>query len=243
MEIVIIHLGNMSQLIPATSVIKGIKKQQINTNITWVVEKKELCYFNNYNKDVKRTITIKQFVEEKKEYNLLINLYPYFPDDLDISPIIRNATGFYFHSYFDKFEKVFSGDSIDFPKMNLFQLYFILSGMIWKGEGYDIRYYPKTKTKSNKVGVSVANANVRNYILDNLEIDSKKIWYVPYKKNIFKRMDEINKCKKIITDDLITFHLSMSMRKYVYYLDTFTLSTKLELFNRGEICKVPMNII
>ncbi len=242
MEIAISHLGNVSQLIPATSVIRGIKKQHINTNITWVVEKKELCYFNKYNKDIKRTIDVRQFAEEEGEYDLLINLYPYFPKDLNIKPTIKHATGFYFHSYFDKFKKVFSGD-MDFSDMNLFQLYFILSGLTWKGEGCDIRYYPRTKTKANKVGLSVANANIRNYVLDNLEIDSKKIWYIPYRKNIFKRMDEINRCKRIITDDLVTFHLAMSMRKYVYYLDTFTLSTKLELFNSGEICKVPMNII
>jgi len=127
--------------------------------------------------------------------------------------------------------------------MNIFQLYFILSGMTWGGEGYDIRYSPKTKTKPNKIGVSVANANIRNYVLDNLDIDKKRICYIPYKKNIFKRMDEINRCKKIITDDLITFHLALSMKKYVYYLETFPLSTKLELFNSGEVCKVPMNII
>ena len=82
-----------------------------------------------------------------------------------------------------------------------------------------------------------------NMLNNQLVIDKKKIWYIPYKKNIFKRMDEINRCKEIITDDLITFHLAMSMRKYVYYLETFPLTTRLELFGNGEICKVPMNII
>ena len=242
MEVVIIHLGNMSQLVPATGVIKGIKKQRINTNITWVVSKEEFCYINDHNKDIKKTISLEQFIKSGGEYDLLINLYPYFPENLYINPIVRHTTGFYFDPYFDKFKKVFSGDK-ESSEMNIFQLYFILSGLIWRGEGYDIRHYPKTKAKANKIGVSVANANIRNYVLDNLKIDNKKIWYIPYKKNIFKRMDEINKCKKIITDDLITFHLAISMRKYVYYLETFQLSTKLELFDRGEICKVPMNII
>ena len=240
MEIVITHLGNLSQLIPATSIIKGIKKQDIDTNITWVVSKEEFCYINKYNKNILRTISIDQFVKESKTYDLLINLYPYFPEDMKINSIIKHATGFYFHSHFDKFEKVFYKDISD---MSILQLYFILCGLTWKGEGYEIGYYPKTKTKKNKIGVSVANANIRNYVLDNLEIDNKKIWYIPYKKNIFKRIDEINRCKKIITDDLITFHLAMSLRKYVYYLETFPLSTRLELFNSGEIHKVPMNII
>jgi hypothetical protein len=242
MKIAIAHLGNISQLIPATSVIRGIKKHDINTKITWVVSKKDLCYINDYNKDVSRTISFDQFISESHKYDLLVNLYPDFPEDVKINSTIIHTTGFYFHSYFDKFKKVFSGNKEHFD-MNIFQLYFILSGLKWSGEGYDIRYKPKNKVKANKIGVSVANANIRNYILDNLEVDNKKIWYIPYKKNIFKRMDEINRCKKIITDDLITFHLAMSMRKYVYYLETFPLSTKLEMFNNGEICKVPMNII
>ena len=242
MNIAIVHLGNISQLIPSTSVVKGIKKKDVETNITWVVGKKEFCYINKYNKDILRTISYDQFILEEMEYDLLINLYPYFPEDLKINPIIRHATGFYFHSYFDKFKKVFSENKEVFD-MNIFQLYFILSGLTWNGEGYNIKYKPKTKVRANKIGVSVANANIRNYVLDNLKIDNKKIWYIPYKKNIFKRMDEINRCKKVITDDLITFHLAMSMRKYVYYLETFPLSIKLELFNNGEICKVPMNII
>ena len=130
-----------------------------------------------------------------------------------------------------------------FPKMSVLQLYFILSGLTWKGEGYDIGYCPKTKTQKNRIGVCVVNANVRNYVLDNLEIDNKKIWYIPYKKNIFKKMDEINRCKKVITDDLTIFHLAIAMRKYVYYLETFPLNTKLEFFNSGEVFKVPMNNI
>ena len=40
MEIAIVHLGNISQLIPATSVIRAIKKQDVYINITWVVERK-----------------------------------------------------------------------------------------------------------------------------------------------------------------------------------------------------------
>jgi len=241
MEIAIVHMGNISQLIPATSVVKGIKKAHHGTNITWVVDKQETCYINKYNKDIARTIAFDKFSKEDKKYELLINLYPCF-NGTDITPNIKECTGFKFHSYFDKFEQIFTNDE-NKEEMNLFQLYFILSGLTWNGEGYNIGYKPITKIKPKKIGVSVANANIRNYILDNLDIDKNKIWYTPYKKNIFKRMDEINRCKKIITDDLITFHLAMAMKKYVYYLETFPLTTKLELFNKGEICKVPMNII
>ena len=52
--------------------------------------------------------------------------------------------------------------------------------------------YPKTKTKKGKIGMSAANANLRNYVLNNLEVDDKKIWYIPYKKNIFKKKKKKN---------------------------------------------------
>jgi len=50
--------------------------------------------------------------------------------------------------------------------MSILQLYFILCGLTWKGEGYNIEYFPQTKTKKNRIGISVANSNLRNYILD-----------------------------------------------------------------------------
>ena len=99
MRIAIVHLGNISQLIPATTVIRGIKKQDVNTRITWVVERKSFCYVNKYNKDVSRTISFNQFISENKDYDLLVNLYPYFPEDVRINFNIKNATGFCFHSY------------------------------------------------------------------------------------------------------------------------------------------------
>jgi hypothetical protein len=91
--------------------------------------------------------------------------------------------------------------------------------------------------------MSAVNANLRNYVLDNLEVDDKKLWYIPYKKNIFKKMDEINRCKKVITDDLLTLHLALSLRKYVYYLETYPHTLRLELFKNGQIYPVPYNYL
>ena len=82
--------------------------------------------------------------------------------------------------------------------------------------------------------------NLRNYILEELKLDNSKVWNIPYKKNIFKKMDEINKCKRIITDDITMFHLAVNLRKYVYFLKTFPINFKLELFGRGEIYEVPL---
>ena len=91
--------------------------------------------------------------------------------------------------------------------------------------------------------MSAANANLRNYVIDKLELDDKRLWYVPYKKNIFRKMDEINRCKKIITDELLTLHLSLYLRKYVYYLETFPHSLKIECFNSGQTYSVPYSYL
>ncbi|HUS49053.1 MAG TPA: hypothetical protein VMZ91_02755, partial [Candidatus Paceibacterota bacterium] len=69
------------------------------------------------------------------------------------------------------------------------------------------------------------------------------IWHIPYKKNIFKKIDEINRCKEVVTDDMTTFHLSMAMKKYVYFLRSFPSNIKMEFFGSGQIFDVPLNII
>lgn len=236
MNIVIAHLGPISHIIPATSVHHAIKRNNIETNIIWVVSE-DYKYFLKYNKNVKKVISMKQFCLENRKYDLLINLWPFFPE-VKINGEVQNFMGFSFCSEFDIFQEGIL-DKKRFENMNIFQLYYNLCGLTWRGEGYDIPYYPRSKQKKNRIGISVSNANLRNYVLDNLEIDNGKKWYVPYKKNIFKRMDEINYCEKIITDDLIVFHLSMALKKYVYFLDTYPKSFKLEMFGRGEMCSVP----
>ena len=235
MKIVIIHLGKITELLPVSSVIKTIKNKYFDTNIT-LVSKYNILY--KYNILIDKSLSFDDFKDKKENYDLLINLYPYFPENLCKNIVIKEAIGFNYDEGLKQFEDIFFEGKRKYDDMNIFQLYYKLAGLKWKGEGYDIGYYPKSRTKKNRIGISVANANLRNYILEKLELKGKKIWYIPYKKNIFKRLDEINKCKKIITDDLLIFHLSMSLRKYVYFLETFPLNLKLELFNNGEIHKV-----
>ena len=116
-------------------------------------------------------------------------------------------------------------------------------GMEWHGEGYDIKYYPQSKTKKNKIGIAVANANLRNYITKKQKIDNKRLWHIPYKKNLLKRLDEVNRCNEIITDDFLTFNLVVYLRKYVYFLQTIPYMFKLEYFGKGKIINVPQEII
>ena len=238
MKVVIAHLGPIAELIAATSINKGIKKQSVKTNITWVVLD-EYKYVFKFNKNVEKVFSQKEFEEQEGQYDLFINLWPAI---VKSKVSVREYMGFGFYDEFKQFEGAFL-NTHSFPKMSNFQLYFRLAGLIWRGEGYDIGYYPKTKTKKNRIGMSAVNANLRNYVLDNLEIDDKKIWYIPYKKNIFKKIDEINRCKKIITDDSLTLHLSLVLRKQVYYLETYPQMLKIEFFNKGQLYSVPYNYV
>jgi len=238
MRVVILHSGPISELIIASSVNRGIEKQPISADITWVVLK-EHKYIFRYNKNINHVLSFEEFAEKEEEYDLLINLWP---GDISTKSIFKESTGFGCYVDFDKYKEAVMGSRY-FPELSSLQLYFYLSGMTWRGEGYDINYYPRTKTKKNKIGVSAANANLRNYVLDNLEVDNKKIWYIPYKKNIHKKMDEINRCGKIITDDLTTLHLALSLRKYVYYLETYPHTLRLELFNNGKVYPIPYNYL
>ena len=240
MKIAIVNLGSISDNIESSSVIRGINKQNIDSDITFVTNY-ECIDIYRHNKNVSRTISFNEFKNKKCFYDLLINLYPIILAETCPNIELSDAIGFNYCEEFDKFKDVFLGKKK--YGMNIFQLYYKLSGLVWKGEGYDLNYYPRSKSKKNRAGIAVANINLKNYILDELKLDNSKVWNLPYKKNIFKKMDEINKCKRIITDDIAIFHLAISLRKYVYFLKTFPLNLKLELFKSGEIYDVPLNTI
>jgi hypothetical protein len=237
MKIAIIHLGSLSQLLPASSVVNGMKKH-ISTHITWVAGSKDILYIFKHSPHINNAISIEEFLSSSESYDLVINLDPFVPSQTINQCSFREGMGFGFYPEFDELKKVFTEETY-FPNINWFQLYFSLCGMVWNGEGYGIHYFPKTKNHKSQVGVSVSNANLRNYVLDHLDLKEMNVWYIPYKKNLFKKMDEINRCHKIITDDLTTLHSALYLRKYVYFLETSTPVVKQELFGSGEIYKVP----
>lgn len=240
MKIAIVNLDNTSANIQATSVIRGIKKQNIESDIT-VVTSKDCVDIYKYNNSINRVIPYSKFKEKGHYYDLLINLSPMFSRFCCPNIKVADAIGFNFCDGLVEFKcGLWAMKNFD---MNMFQLYYKLAGLKWKGEGYDLGYYPKTKTKKNRVGIAVANTNLRSYILNELKLDSSSVWNLPHKKNIFRKMDEINKCKRIITDDMTIFHLAISLRKYVYFLKTFPLNFNLELFKSGEIYDVPLSTI
>ena len=74
MKIVIIHLGNITELLPVSSVIKTIKNKYFDTNIT-LVSKYNVLY--KYNILIDKSLSFDDFKNKEENYDLLINLYPY----------------------------------------------------------------------------------------------------------------------------------------------------------------------
>lgn len=241
MKILITNLGTTVDNIASSSVLKRLKRRMESTEITWCVRKKDDKNIFKHNKSIDTVMSLEELINLDKTFDLLINLNPFLPHKICNRIDIVDTLGFGFNEEIIPFEAVVNGEMPN-DNMNIFQMYYTLAGMTWKGEGYDIGYYPRSKSKKNRAGIAVAHANLRNYLTDELELDSMKLWHIPYKKNIFKRMDEINKCAKIVTDDMLTLHLALALRKYVYFLKTTPTNTKIEFFGNGEFYEVPKKV-
>ena len=247
MNILVSHSGTPAENAVASSILKGMTKVVSgDTQVTWVVSDRNCLSLFRYN-----TRCVPVFYQDlmpiNHHYDVLINLHPIcvVPEMTGIS--FDEAIGFGYDKTLDIFLDVLYGQTPS--KLSLFQIYFKASGMTWRGEGCDIGYYPKSRTNRKKVGLAIANANLRNYVSDRLNLDKisnfkgMTLWHVPYKKNILKRMNEINKCKEIITDDFLTLNLALYLRKHVYFLETISLNTRIEFFGFGRVFQVPTAVL
>jgi ribonuclease P protein component len=175
-----------------------------------------------------------------EDYDIVINLSPsVHPSD----PIIRGKKcfGFWFDPRSSEFYEVLYGRRK--TSMNQFQVYYRLAGMTWKGQGYGLNYYPKTKVKNNRVGVSISHSKLRHYVIDHLVPRMFRIVILPYRKNVLRRMDEINVCQQIVTDDNLTMHLSLYLRKKIHFLETIRQNTPYEFFGSGKAYQISDQLI
>jgi len=152
MKIAIIHFGPLSQLLPASSILKGIKKYEpVQFDITWVLRDESLKYIFQYTKDVHHVVSLEQFINTPAIYDILINLEPFFPMNISCNFEYKTAIGIGFCPDLEIWRKVLTGEEQMPENMNCLQLYFKLSRMVWRGEGYGIQYYPKTRNHKNRV--------------------------------------------------------------------------------------------
>ena len=240
MKIAVIHLGDFTECFIASSINKGLSTKFDNPEIKWIVKDEYCTQIFKYNKQID-CITIADFVTTlPQSCDMLINL-DYKFNDLN-ADLLATSTKIGCNYGGDDFYKdmYFNNKDVD---LSLFQIYYRLAGMRWEGEGFDLAYYPRNRTKKNRLGVAIADSNLREYVNNNIFSAQFKKWYVPNKKNIFKKLDELNRCSCIVTDDFLTLHLSLYLRKYVHYLQKIPLNFNVEFFGKGEHYRVPVDII
>lgn len=241
MKIYVLNLGDVQECLVSSSLNRGLLRKYGRHDLTWVVKGEEEKSLFQYTQGL-RVLLAHEFLNNlMDEADIVVNLTPAIhPAD----PALKFKKFVGFNS-----EDEDASDYHEFihgsrkTNMNVLQVYFRLAGMTWRGEGYGITYYPKTRTRKNSVAIVIDHSKLRHYVNDNLSADAFKLVLVPYKRNVFKRLDEINRCVHVITDDLLTMHLSVMLKKKVHFLETIPLNTKLEFFGNGEIYKVPTKIV
>lgn len=243
MDILVIHLGSVADNVVASSIVKSICKKYKDAKIYWVVSDENGKNVFKYNKNIYKSITIEEFTNMDNNWDVFINLHPGFSKEDCDKVVSAERMGFFNSDVSDLFILYSIGES---TTMSAVQIYHRLIKDKWKGSGYDVGYFPKTKSNPKRAGIFISNTNLKHYCLSNLYNDTIKnntLWVIPYKKSIFKKMDEINRCGSVITDDLITMHLSIYLRKYVYFLETLPQSTRYEFFGKGQLYVAPLSII
>jgi len=226
----------------STPLIKGLKSSYNNPEITVLVADDSCRNVFKFNNNIKSVNILNEINNIKDiEFDILINLHPSFVNSNNFTINAKTLLGFNFLEDSKTFYDMIYGDRK--TNKNIFQIYFNLSGLTWKGESYDFYYNPKSKSNKNKTGIAISNNNLRHYVIKNLELESSRVWHIPYKQNIFKKLDETNRCQQIITDDLFIMNIAVYLRKNVYFLKTIPYNFKLEFFGKGFVFPVPINII
>lgn len=238
-EILFVNLGDVNECLLSTSLIRELKKE--NCNITVLVKDKTTTSPFRYNPRIGKIYLIDKLPNNFSDiqFDTLYNFHPNFNKNT-LNVKYNNSFGFNF-----------SPDSFIFEKMlyynqktnkNIFQIYFNLIGHVWRGQGFDFNYFPQIKTRRNYVGIAIFDAKLRDFVINNLDPNGLRLWNIPYRKNLFRQTDEINKCKYIVTDDMLSLNISLALRKDTFFLQTKEVNFRIEMFGKGNVFKVPKDL-
>jgi len=236
-DVLLLHLNDISEALVATSLIKRLVKDGCNVH----------TISDENSSNVFRYCTASSSIMYDKPitrvYDVAINLSPsYFS-----SEVMRNVSANKKLGY-----SVSSDGNIEFlndgakrhyesrhlgivSKSNAFQLLFSLSDLVWQGEGYSMGYFPRNRTNKKLTGVATKDTKLKHFLLNDLNLESSRLWEIPFKKNILKQMDETNRCKQIVTDDLTILHVALALRKNVEFLVQKEPNYRIEMFGSGKI--------
>jgi hypothetical protein len=118
---------------------------------------------------------------------------------------------------------------------NLFQLLFGMIGLSWKGEGYNLGYYPKTFQRKSRTGLALKDINLRHFLTDKLTFQNLPPIKVAFKGKVLKQLDELNKCKYVITDDDNCMHMALALKKQVEFIVRRPPVYPIEMFGCGNV--------
>ena len=174
----------------------------------------------------------------RKPYDLVINLSP----SLLCSDIIEQADskeklgfgriGENLRFFNEGADQLYRAKIIGIPTdANYFQLLFGAANLAWQGEGYEISYFPRNRTKK-LTGIAVRDGRIKKHIAENLKVN--KMWQIPFKHNLLKQLDEVNRCQNVITDDETVMHSSLALRKKVEFISRKRVPYHIEMFKSGN---------
>ncbi len=242
MKIAILDYGKPWHVLASTSLIKGLNKKFPDNNITFFVNHESLPIIQ-YNSKIE---PVSGYIHKTDDvFDFVLNVTPTI-EACNFSSEIKSSCKLGFiekigniafankeaEEYFDIMHNGVT------TERHMLQVLYRVAGLTWKGEGYDLVYYPKNKTKRNRTGIAISHDALRHFVKNNLKLEMSELYSVPMKKDIFKRMDEINRCMNIITDDLFVLHASIALRKDVEFLDTKGLTTRIEFFGNGNYYRI-----
>lgn len=210
MKIIVVHSGLMYKALPLTSLLIGLKKEYPSATILWVGDPDsfELVKFNK---------RVNKHLDINKCYDLA-SLTDFYGADLCVNSSIemkakkfatltnaKKVCGFTKDGPVDTdaelFQNIMNGDSE--TNKTILELYYSLAGLKWKGEGYGLSYYPRTK-QSKELAVYL-----------NEEDESVEGERLTMPDALFAQFDAINQYNSIITDDLFVTHAALALRKNV----------------------------
>lgn len=242
MNIAIINHEDPWMVLASTSLITRIKKDYPKSNI-YFFSNQESVPFLLFNNQV--TVSNGYVCDFDCEFDYAFNLSPKIEScNLLLNLKAKVKMGFtenlgkidfankeaeYFYRVLNKEKKT---------DKNIFQLMYKACGMTWKGEGYNLCYYPRNKTNKNITGVITEKEDLKNFLISNLSLKESKLCSMPFRSNILKKIDEVNRCMNVVTDDLFILHASIALRKNVQFLDLDGLCFNTEFFGRGSYYRV-----
>lgn len=242
MRIAILNFEQPWHVLSSTSLIRGYRNKYPNASISFFVDNESFSLLQ-YNKKISSFCGYTSNLQDS--YDLAVNMSPsisacnfmldftateklgFIEKNGSISSLNKDA-----EEYLSICNKEQKSDK------HALQVLYRLCGLTWRGEGYDLSYFPKNKTNKRKTGIAISNNALRQFVKNNLQLQMTEMYPVPMKQNLLRRIDEINRYLYIITDDLFTLHASVALRKNVEFLDTIGINTRIEFFGQGNYYRI-----